>query len=133
MMSISNTQQQHKETEEGGYQSVIQKKFVEMRRLLQTMVDALKTQPNITNTIKRGLPRILDHLEKLEGTVQTELRTAQLAAWVFTRVWRQRAVSTTEAVGTPTEPAGSKKRGTSSPPNLVTRKKPPKKKKADPP
>ena len=112
---------------------MIQKKFVEMRRLLQTMVDALKTQPNITNTIKRGLPRILDHLEKLEGTVQTELRTAQLAAWVFTRAWRQRAVSTTEAVGTPTEPAGSKKRGTSSPPNLVTRKKPPKKKKADPP
>ena len=83
-MSISNTQQQHKETEEGGCQSVIQKTFVEMRKLLQTMVDALKTQPNITNTIKKGLTGIVDHLEKLEGTVQTELPTAQLAARVFT-------------------------------------------------
>ena len=62
---------------------MIQKTFLEMLKLLQTMVDALKTEPNITNTIKKGLPRVVDHLEKLEGTVKTELRTAQLAARVF--------------------------------------------------
>ena len=64
------------------------------------------------------LPRVLDQLEELEGTVKTELRTAQLAARVFTLAKKQRAVST--AIGTPTELAGSKKRGASSPPNLDT-------------
>ena len=129
-MSNSNNQQ-NKELEGGDCQSVIEKTIAEMRTLLKIMVEALKVQPNIKNTIKKGLPRIVDQLEELESAVKSELHTAQQAARLFTPA-RRRAASTTAAEGTPTELVRDKKRGASSPPNMDTSKKPSKKKKADP-
>ena len=129
-MSNSNNQQ-NKELERGDYQSVIEKTIAEMRTLLNVMVEALKAQPNIKHTIKKGLPRIVDQLEELESAVKSELQTAQQAARLFTPA-RRRAMSTTAAEGTPTEPVRDKKRGASSPPNMDTRKKPSKKEKVDP-
>ena len=58
-MSKSNTQQ-NKEIEGDDCQSVIEKPITEVRTLLKIMVEALKAQPNIRNTIKKGLPRIVD-------------------------------------------------------------------------
>ena len=86
------------------------------------MVEALKAQPNIKNTIKKGLPLIVDQLEELESAVKSELHTAQQAARLFTPA-RRRAASTTAAEGTPTELVRDKKRGASSPPNMDTSKK----------
>ena len=45
--------------------SVIEKTIAEMQTLLKIIVEALKAQPNIKNTIKKGLPRIVDQLEEL--------------------------------------------------------------------
>ena len=74
-MSNSNNKQ-NKELERGDYQSVIEKTIAEMRTLLKIMVEALKAQPKIRNTIKKGLPPIVDQLEELESAVKSELQTA---------------------------------------------------------
>ena len=68
---------------------------------LSSYNEALKAQPNIENTIKKGLPRIVDQLKELEGAVKTELRTPQQASRPFTSA-RKRAASTA-AKGTQTE------------------------------
>ena len=112
----NSNNQQNKKSERGDCQSVIEKTIAEMRTLLKIMVEALKAQPNIKNTIKKGLPRIVDQLEELESAVKSELQTAQQAARLFTPA-RRRAMSTTAAEGTPTEPVRDKKRGASSSPS----------------
>ncbi|KAK2574766.1 hypothetical protein KPH14_013037, partial [Odynerus spinipes] len=37
-----------------------------MRRLIATMAEALKKQPNVNKTIKEGLPALVEKLEELE-------------------------------------------------------------------
>ena len=93
-MTNSNNQQ-NKELEKGDCQSVIAKTIAEIattrRTLLKIMVEMLKVQPNIENTIKKGLPRIVDQLEELESAVKMELQTVLQAARLFTLVRRKAA------------------------------------------